>query len=331
MNEVRCLFVAVETGAAAYLEPLWRRWLNRKVAGWNIVGAAAARRFIAQNGLDALPLLPHEPESVSEIAAMLPEPRPEIILLSASSSALERLFIAYARQSQTPILQFIDTWYNYRERFEHADGVHWPDRVLVVNKNAAREAIAAGVPRDLVFVAGQPAWELTERLPPANPSHVLFVDQPVAALYGTRLGYSENEAWSLVQHAANLRPDLIEHLVYCPHPGHAPGATLPLEGINVVTNGSAALEEFGTVTGMFASLLTNALLAGRHVISVQPDAKATDMCGLSRFGHLRRVTSIDELIQELEQPSFNDRIDQLSKEFEGSCDQLERAVTEAIA
>ena len=79
MSTPRLLFVVAQVGTAAYLEPLWRRWLDRPPAlEWRVVASDSVRARIAAYGLTNLPLL-------SETA----EFRADRVVASASNSAME--------------------------------------------------------------------------------------------------------------------------------------------------------------------------------------------------------------------------------------------------
>lgn len=324
----RVLFVVVEAGAAAYLAPLWRRWLD--ASGWRVLAGPAARQMIMEIDLPNLPMLAAPDESTDwSIETLLDGWRPEALLISASGAPLEEKACVFGRHEALQVLQFIDAPYNYRKRFHAERRPHWPDHVLVIDERCADEAAAAGLPAARILPIGHPAWEAVRPLPPADTRCVMYVDQPVERHYGDRLGYTERECWSLVEEAAASRPDLFAELLYRPHPTQSQKVPPHSNGPRYVKDAADGLRKAGTILGMFASTMTDALLAGRHVVSIQPSAVGGDMCALSRHGMITRVGSVDALIEALERPQQYDT-SAFAKNLSGSCDRLESVLAAAV-
>ena len=90
------------------------------------------------------------------------------------------------------------------------------------------------------------------------------------------------------------------------------------------SDGQSALERCGTVAGMFSSLMVEALLAERRVISLQPGLPTRDLCVLSRRGRIDRVGRADELVAALQRPQRDDG--GLRAALDGSLDRFARQV-----
>ena len=325
----RCVFIAFQPGAASYLQPIWLRWLSRTAPEWHLTCDSSTLRFIRQRAAPVAQRAEVVPDTWPELSSRLDAWEPHLIIMSATASSFENLVVEYARNKGTMVFQIIDTWYNYRERFALKSTPCWPDRILVIDEIARDEAIAAGLPADLLTPVGHPPWELARSLTPRDPSQVLFADQQIEHHHGRRLGYTEDEAWAVVRNTAVRRPDLISQLFYCPHPSRrSEFADWPRQA-EVVIDGEKALNFAGTVTGMFSSLLVEALLKGRQVISVQPGTVGTDMCSLVRHGMIDRVETVDQLVAALERPRKLDGA-ALSRRLQGSCDVLERLLLESL-
>lgn len=251
--------------------------------------------------------------------------RPVSVLVSASSKDLERHVLHAARRARIPARLFLDTSYDYARRVGLSGG-DLPDEILVISATARDEAIEQGLPRSKLRVVGQPGWESISELPPADPGVVLFASQPVSQVAGleSRLGYTERTAMELVQRAAGKRPDLFRRLLWAPHPRESFPSAL-LSGVEYIRSAKEALGQAGTVIGMYSSFLTEAALAGRKVISVQPGAVGPDLCDLSRHGMIRRTRTVDALIAAMEEPL--NRIDRLRSDLSGSCRRLEMVLT----
>ena len=320
----RILFVVAEVGSAEYLIPLWRRWLQRSPnASWRVVATRLVAERMTGMGLNGMLLPENAPDRADALALQLGAWRPDVVCASATHAPVEAAAIALARERDIPVVRFIDTWYGYRDRLGSDGRLDVPERVLVIDGEAVRQAVSEGLLRAVLEPVGQPAWEDVVALPPADRRHVMFVSQPVERLFGARLGYTEFSAWQLLYETAVRRPDLISRLVFAPHPEDVMPPPAEDAIVRVAPRGRKDLGGVGTVVGMFSSLMIDALLAGRHVISLQPGAVGPDM---NRIGTQRilRATTAEELTEALLAPSIPP--DCLRDALKGSCDRLERTL-----
>jgi hypothetical protein len=320
----RVLFAVGQNGSVEYLSPLWRRWLRRNDGpAWRVALAPGSRERLRVLDLENVPLLAGALNSISALETQLRDWKPHLLVVSASHCEVEEAAFLYAQKHGVPTCRFIDTWYRYRERLTLSDGrFALPDRVLVIDDAAIAQAENAGVPRHLLSAVGHPAWETVGELPAADRRDVMFVSQPVNRFYGDRLGYTEIGTWSRLLEIATTRPDLVRKLVYARHPND--DAPLPAEStsISVAKSGRAAMSAVGTVVGMFSSLLMDALLAGRHVVSFQPDAVGEDMNAMGQKSPMiPRATDTESLLHALAGPPVSAGM--LRDTLARSCDRLE--------
>jgi hypothetical protein len=323
----RILFAVGQAGSADYLIPLWRRWLARNgSASWRVIASPQAQRRIEAAGIGGMPLVVGGFDGPDMLAAALGDWRPDLVFDSASGAAVETAAKGLGRSLGVPAVRLIDVWYGYRERLSANGSLDLPDKVLVIDDQAVRQAVGEGLPECLLEPVGHPGWEEIVPLPAGDRRHVMFASQPVARFYGERLGYTEASSWRMLVETARQRPDLITTLVFAPHPDDdmpPPAET----GLVRVAWGRDALGQVGTVTGMFSSLMTNALLAGRHVISLQPNATGADKSNMGRERLIARATTPDELIAALTAPSPD--LAELRAALKDSCTRLERALLAA--
>lgn len=283
-----------EVGAAAYLAPLWRRYLARGDTHWAVSAPPLVSRWLRREAI-AIPRWV-EPNSPDAVTAWIAQHRPACVVMSATHHETERAAIELCRELSIATIGVVDTWINYRFRFDwDAAGLCMPDAVLMIDAAAVAEATAEGLDPTCLQIIGQPAWEqaVGQALPPARAS--MFVSQPLAERYGNRLGYDEFDAWALVKSTARRVPDLFGPLLYAAHPVGAVPDDADLDGYPVTTNGPQALATVDVVLGMSSSLMVDALLMGRAVVSVQPDARGPNMDPLSRHGRIPIVGSSQEL------------------------------------
>lgn len=272
---IRANIVMTEAGSAAAAAPLAG---DERLATRFWLSEAAARH----SGIAANPLSQAAPAAIGGA---------DILLLSMTGRAIEGDLALLARDAGLPSVQLLDTWGPY----EHRRTAPLADRIAVVDDAARREAIEAGLPAERISVVGQAAWETAPILPAAPASTVAFLSQPIAHLYGKRLGYDEASTLALLEAVARSRPDLVGEILVVRHPE----GDLLARDTRTVPLG-AALAQAGTVVGMFSSALVDALLGGRRVVSVQPDVAGADRCPLSRHARIPRALDEVSLITALE-------------------------------
>ena len=320
------LFAIGQAGSAEYLLPLWRRWLAEEPKPrWRVAASPPARRRIAEAGLSGVPLIECGDCSAGALAGALGGWGPDLVFDAASGASVESACVALGRGVGAPIVCLIDVWYGYRERVS-ANGHDRPAAVLVIDDEAAREAAAEGISPEIIVPVGHPWWEEVASAPcppAADRRHIMFASQPIERFHGRTLGYTERDAWRMLVETARLRPDLVSRLIFAPHPDddmRPPAA----DRLVRVARGRDALADVGTVVSMFSSLMTDALLAGRHVVSLQPGAVGADRSRMGRERLVARATGPDELAVALAAPAPEPRA--LREALAGSCARLERVL-----
>lgn len=290
------LFAALEPGAAAWMAPVWQRMPETSVAAL----APVARAHLQRCGT-RLPAVTRD--LTDDIRTLLNEERTCEVLLSATGAPTESDIIAACRAADVHVTQIVDTWGGYERRF----GEQAPHAIAVIDARAEAECRAAGAPAAAYVHLGHPAWENAGPLPSGDPRRVLVVGQPIAAIYGSQLGYDEVSVTTSITRVANRRPDLVDCVQYLAHPTED----------GTLRNAAAALEQAGTVIGMFSSLLVDAMLGGRHVVVVQP-GDGPDLFGPSRHGLLTRCKSDQDIERALERKPDGDGAERLRQIVAGS-------------
>jgi hypothetical protein len=225
---------------------------------------------------------------------------PDLVVVSGGGYPLEEKYLTAAKANGIPTISSFDTWYGYRQRFTFDGILIMPDRLLTIDKRMIDEATKEGLPADIMIAVGQPAWETIAKLPSSKSNTVLFLDAPVTRDYGQSLGYTEMDTWNSVLAARQKQPALFETLLVAPHPA---GRDWPdTKNVTIMRYKPECLQEVGTVIGMFSAPMVHAFLAGRRVISLQPNATDIDMCPLSRHGYIQRSSSAEDLLMRMTDP-----------------------------
>ena len=321
----KLLCVLTEAGAYTCIKPMLETWsASQSEFDWRVLVSHQVRTFMGDGDLAGRVLdLPIVDENVD---LMFADYHPDALLASCSKKSIETTFVRAARKYRVPSLQFIDTWYGYASRLRTGDDTVLPDHVLVVDENARAEAIAEGIPPHCVMVAGHPGWEIVAPLPSTKSRDVVFLGSPIQRDYGNTLGYDEDDAWALLCEVAAERRDLIDRLIYAPHP-QQDAANKPW-GKVISKYTPKMLRSVGSVVGCFSAPLVEAFLAGRRSITLQPSANKIDMNSLSRHGRLRRVVNKRQLIDALGAPAADPEA--LKNTLKGSAERFAREILKVM-
>jgi hypothetical protein len=226
-----------------------------------------------------------------------------------------------ARAAAIPSIAYIDTWWEPDRRFrlggEDRPAI-LPDLIAVIDDMVRDELISDGYPAARVAVLGSPRFQALRSEPPpvADPTdtkrRVVFVSQPFDRLGG--LG-----TWGLTQYSvlAALHGALIAlppalrdrlELTIALHPeDDAPamrtfirsweGKAVRLGAVRLV-DGAEALQAVRTadlVTGIMSIMLTEAVVIGVPVLSIQIGLTADDRLITNKMGATTPVRSTVEL------------------------------------
>ena len=258
-----------------------------------------------------------------EAVKILEEKKPQLVFTGTSTSGdtIDRVFIAAAKSLGIPTLIILDYWGNYRARFADTAGhdlACLPDKITVMNEDAAREMIADGVPQERIVIAGSPRFEaITKKGYDRKPHRdkivhqynldnekpwILFLSQPYVSAYGgeegsrQKTGYTEKDSALCLINALKER-DL--QLLVRLHPRediknralfqNSPCVFTQDIGINTL------ISACDVVTGMSTVALVDAYLMKKPVISIQPGQKNEDMCYLTRCGLIPKCQTPDDV------------------------------------
>lgn len=191
----------------------------------------------------------------------------------------------------TKSIYIMDYWAHYRERFYDAgtDRMHLPDIICVMDDSAKREMIADGFDADKIKVTGNPYFDDFQKNITNNqedPKTILFLSQPISDRRG-EFGFDEFEVLSdLLMALRNLAVDF--KVIIKQHPREDKGKFDGYLDKNVSVENEAPVEtavsRVGLIFGMNSMVLFQAAVAGKKVISYQPNLKTKDFLISNRFG-----------------------------------------------
>ena len=295
------LFSASEVGSVRALLPICHELIRR-----------GEKFLIDHHGffteIDDLAITPYFisiPDSEPEIERFLKEHDLHTLVFSVNIRDIRPLTISRAAQTVGMCtLHVLDYWNGYRSRLE-LDGraLFQATRYLVPDSFSREQAIAEDINKNSIMITGQPAFADTENafeIANKNDSPfddielnkyskiVLFASEPVSSDQGKSIeennafrGYVEEDAMRILLNAIMDTPENIGVCIV-PHPRQDPNELSQLWSslggddfgkICSELRGRDLLPFVDGVSGMASTLLYEAWLIGKPVISIQPNLR----------------------------------------------------------
>ena len=217
--------------------------------------------------------------SVSDLRAEVPDG--DWVLLTGSTmwgDRIEARAVAEARKLGRWSVTFLDFWSNYVARLSYPSAVGLevlPSRLAVIDERMRDDLLALGIDRESMAVTGSPAFDQVLERPQIIPDPtgpVVFLSQPIEALYGQSLGYTEATILLALAHRVL---GLGRRLVVRPHPrenvDHLREIVAGLPGSCSVEQDDfeRLLRSASIVVGMTTMALVEAALRGLPTLSLQ--------------------------------------------------------------
>jgi hypothetical protein len=232
-----------------------------------------------------------------------------------------------ARQREIPSLAVLDSWCNYELRFSGpSTRERWrylPDLIAVMDEQARAELIRLGVDERQVIVTGHPGLDEIPELIQAGPRlrekvsrrlevdsescWILFISENGEEVYAEfpdlHLGYTEVDVFRMLYPVVRSLPAQ-SRLTFIVR--RHPGEFLPKYPSEAGVPSWMRYDESGEnprelvlsadiVVGISSTLLLEAYLMSKRVISVQPCMKGEDPFILTRMGLVPLVRNREEL------------------------------------
>lgn len=222
----------------------------------------------------------------------------QVIAGTSWGATIDKAVTLGARKINIPTIAIIEHWNLYKERFSIIENgniieecLYLPDSIWVNDSFAKEAAIAAGLPEERLFVAGQPFLEyqynrlISRRFKPSN-NNIVFVSERLKEDFveGSSIGknYNEFTVLELLIEAIDFSKN---KLLIKLHPQESPDKYDHLKNnrpdIEVVKQCDVAelILESHKVVGMGSMLLMEAALVRNDVVSVLPDTDPAEFIG----------------------------------------------------
>lgn len=320
----RAVLVACEdAGAARGLAPALARLRDAHEPLRWLLGPVAARCMREQG------LARDEEEETAEVssldgvrAALARVPWDDVGVVVTGSTTwglrLEAHAIRAAREARRPTMTLLDFWSNYEARLTGPEGRPLdllPDRLAVIDAPMCDALRELGADPARVTITGSPAFDRALELRArrlAAGSHaagdarppVLFLSQPIRALYADALGYTEHTVLRALDETLASLGASAPALVVRPHPREdadalrAFVAALPRGGQVQRAPAGDLLEDAvraRLVVGMTSAALIETALAGVPTVSAQPERAGADPLPASLAGLIERADTYEAL------------------------------------
>lgn len=292
----KILFVAHDPGGYDVISPVVQRTKQKNIPFEFYCAGPAAK-------LDCLHEMA-ETEIMQRIQDMLDKKLLLGVVTGTSwGSNLELEAISLCKSRRIPTISILDYWSNYQARFLYKGGSYiFPDYYIVMDTLAAKEAEEDGIPSKILRVLGHPGLDkyaccLSNRdLPNDRRGKILFLSQPLSALYNNKLGYTEQSVLLDCIDAAKENESTI-HVKF--HPKDDEAFQQQYASIAVQGNLTEIMPNYDIIIGMNTMGLLHAVLLGVQAISYQPNLQQPDMCITNKLGLTSRINSYQELLAVL--------------------------------
>lgn len=314
---MRILFVTQDAGGCNALLPVI---LELKKIGKDevkVVGAKSSVPIYSNNKIEFVDWADLGDERIEREVINF---NPDVIVLGTSGGySLEDKIFVIARTHNYPTISIIDSWMHYASRYRGADKIKdlihlVTDKVLVNDIYMKEQAISEGIPSYVIEITGNPyLLKLTKKIKikkynKTDIFQILYISQPFSELPEFDCKYNELQVLDdlldcLMEIGVNKK---IEILIR-PHPRGTVGKFKEFQNkysqfglkIDYDLDLYNSINNSDIIFGMNSMVLVESALAGKTVISYQPnislqdDVMITNRLGLSELitnkGRLKKI------------------------------------------
>ena len=271
-----------------------------------------------------------------EIHEVLKKYNPKVLITGTSyGDRTEQRLWTWAKKLGTYSMAILDQWLSYRIRFsDRSGGLVVPDKILVMDEFAKKEMIAEGFDQRRILVTGQPHFEALQEkakkittldkkkirkdLSLQDGITVLFVSEPLSTAQHVDMGFTEQTILrDLIDEICHVCPSETVNLLVKLHPKQQPEKVRHfISSFAIPKNIRLSLiADFPVlpliliadmVIGIQSTVLIEANLLKKPIMSLQIGRKSPDQFILSKRGIVEAITTRDVLKQELRRVFFRE-------------------------
>lgn len=264
--------------------------------------------------------------------------KPNVVLIGTSLGySLENVLVMLAQKYNVPSIAVLDSWVSYSKRFSGLSSGekfrYLPNIVCVMDDIAKNEMINEGIPPDRIRVTGNPYFDnfreeimvylseksnfLKDKGLASDVLIVSFFSQSIDKSFGSNnknpnfLGYTQFDAFRLLINTLSeikKNKELKIALIVRPHPKEESDSydffKNETNDISLIIDNDnehrKVLAISDIICGMFSSILIEAYMFGKKIISIQPNLSKSNPFVLSRLGIVNTIRTSEELKRQLE-------------------------------
>ena len=329
-KNMKILAFSREVGGAAAIAPVCRAILKEE---WDLLLLSKDKglEFFSKQGLDCVNFPSFGDEHLNEVIGKKLRCLPDIVFTSATSlpwlDMTERYLWRWGQEKGITTVGLLDQWQNYALRFSGCGAdeklTYLPDYIFAMDKLAKNGMAVVGIPEQRIVITGQPAFDrikeehkifslqtdkIKDRLNiPHNLKIVMFVAESLKKDFGDSLGYDEQFTLQFLGDTLN---DICTQDKGCDvyfivklHPENvyeefdwimSRWPFLKKRIIGKELNPCEAVEISDLVVGMSSTLLIEAILAGKIVVSLQINSRVDSQLVATKVGAIPFIQSRGE-------------------------------------
>lgn len=310
MNNI--IFSASDAGGANSIVPIIKEFIKSEARTMCVIGNQAKGIFERAE----ISFLDANSMSENELKALIEKFNPDVFVAGSSlGESIDKKILLWCRLHSVKSIYVLDFWANYWQRFsdETKNFRFLPDYICVMDNLARQEMIQEGFSAERIVVTGNPHFDhFTDNIRRAgkNSNKILFISQPLRDLCASgtieRYGYDEHEVLNDVLEA--MQTALLNfQLVIRLHPKEDknkfdaivkenPARTV----FDLYDSVEESLSQTDFIIGMNSIVLFQAAVAGKTVISYQPNLKRGDPLISNRLGLSELIMDKDSLRTRME-------------------------------
>jgi hypothetical protein len=218
--------------------------------------------------------------------------RPDFLITGTSYPDLtENELWSEAANLKIKSMAILDYWVNYKARFSKC----YPQYFVVMDELAKKEAIAEGVPENIIYPLGNPHFERIAKtkgkLKILYASQANNLDSPVIG-----------DLMSIAKESGNIE------IIIRNHPRQPPPPQI---------DSLQAITQSDIVVSTTSMLLLEAILLGKKAISYLPNAKSKEEFILTKNGYLPFINNISDLKKQIVPVPQNGIIEKIANFIKG--------------